>query len=200
MVKLKLIIPALHDINPKFKEFSYSDEVKDIVRKLGYISPILVQSMYIFKNKKIGGEVTPHTDNIYLRTSPSSCTGIWVAFDDAKVENGCMWGIPGSHMTPTNYFLKLGKDERGNKKVFYDPPTPPEYDIDQSVPLEASKGSVIILHGDFVHFSNDNKSDQQRHAYTLHFVESRGHIWEADNWLQRRDLPFNFLYDTQTKI
>jgi phytanoyl-CoA hydroxylase len=186
-------IIAMQDLNPKFKSFSYSKEMKYIAKMMGYLSPILVQSMYIFKNPRIGGEVGPHTDNTYIRTNPLSCAGIWVAFDDASKENGCMWGVPGSHKTPTDYFLKLDKT---GTKTYYEPANAPQYDISNAVPLEVEKGSVVLLHGDFVHFSHPNTSSQQRHAYTLHLVESRNHTWEADNWLQRKTLPFNFLNET----
>ncbi len=167
---------------------------------MGYISPILVQSMYIFKNQRIGGEVGPHTDNTYIRTTPLSCAGIWVAFDDATKENGCMWGVPGSHKSPTDYFLKLGKDEKGEEKTFYEPNQTPHYDTKDAVPLEVEKGSVILLHGDFVHLSHPNTSPYQRHAYTLHLVESRSHMWDKDNWLQRKEIPFNFLNDNSVKL
>jgi phytanoyl-CoA hydroxylase len=171
--------------------------MKHFAKMMGYESPILVQSMYIFKNSRIGGEVGPHTDNTYLITKPMSCAGIWVAFDDANKENGCMWGVPGSHKTPTNYFLKRGKDEKTGKTItYYEPKEAPKYDITNSLPLEVEKGSVVLLHGDFVHYSHPNTSPYQRHAYTLHLVESRGHHWDKSNWLERKDLPFNFLYDT----
>lgn len=187
---------ALHDVNPKFKAFSYSKEMKYIAKMMGYISPILVQSMYIFKNPRIGGEVGSHTDNTYIRTKPLSCAGIWVAFDDASKENGCMWGYPGSHKTPTDYFLKLNSS---GSKTYYDPPQAPKYEeLSNPVPLEVEKGSVVLLHGDFVHFSHANTSALQRHAYTLHVVESRNHVWEADNWLQRKHVPFNFLNEVDT--
>lgn len=162
---------------------------------LGYVSPIVVQSMYIFKNGRIGGEVTPHTDNTFIRTNPLSCFGIWVAFDDATKENGGMYGIPGSHKNKTNYFMKLAKDEEGRDMIMFDPPEAPKYDTSNNVPLEAEKGTVVLLHGDFVHFSYANYSPMQRHAYTLHLVESRNHIWEKDNWLQRKKTPFRFLYE-----
>ena len=187
-------------MNPKFKSFSYSNEMKYIAKMMGYTSPILAQSMYIFKNQRIGGEVGPHTDNTYIRTKPLSCAGIWVAFDDASKENGCMWGMPGSHLTQTNYFLKLGKNDKGETITYYEPSTAPEYDTTGAVPLEVEKGSVILLHGDFVHFSHGNKSPYQRHAFTLHLVESRGHVWEKDNWLQRKNIPFNFLNETNVSV
>lgn len=45
----------------------------------------------------IGGEVVPHQDNSFLYTEPPSCTGLWLALEDANINNGCLWAIPGSH-------------------------------------------------------------------------------------------------------
>jgi phytanoyl-CoA hydroxylase len=53
--------------------------------------------MYIFKNPKIGGEVGAHKDSTFLITDPLSVCGIWISLDSASKENGCMWGVPGSH-------------------------------------------------------------------------------------------------------
>ncbi len=166
---------------------------------MGYISPIVVQSMYIFKNARIGGEVDAHTDNTFIRSKPLSCFGIWVAFDDATKENGGMWGVPGSHKTPTNYFMKTRTESDGRSSIYFEPPQKPIHDLSDAVPLVAEIGSVVVLHGDFVHFSHPNTSAMQRHAYTLHLVEGRNHIWESDNWLQRKNIPFNFLNEVDTK-
>lgn len=72
---------GLHDANKKFEKFSYSNEIKYILKKLSYINPIIVQSMFIFKNGRIGGAVPPHTDNTYIRTDPSSCVVIIIDFN-----------------------------------------------------------------------------------------------------------------------
>lgn len=45
----------------------------------------------------IGGEVVPHQDNTFLYTDPPTCTGMWLALEDATIKNGCLWAIPGSH-------------------------------------------------------------------------------------------------------
>jgi phytanoyl-CoA hydroxylase len=185
---------ALHDLNKKFERFSYSREMKYICKMVGYKSPIIVQSMYILKNGRIGGEVSAHTDNTYLRTDPLSCMGIWVAFDDAKKTNGAMWGYPGSHKNKTEYFMRL-EDENGRKKAGYIGKQ--EYPKEGAELIEAEKGSVVLLHGDFVHFSYPNKSDDQRHAYTIHVVESKGTKWVEDNWLQRTEIPFKFLNENR---
>lgn len=119
--------------------------------------------------------------------------GIWCAFDDATKENGALWGIPGSHKTRTNYFFKR-KIEEGKEILYYEPKESPNYKINNAIAIEAKKGDIIILHGDFVHFSYNNLSNLQRHAYTFHFVESRNHYWEPDNWIVRNAIPFRFLY------
>ena len=76
-----------------------------------------------------------------------------------------------------------------------DPEKKKSYDIKDSVPLEVKKGTLVVLHGDFVHYSDDNLSNETRHAYTMHFVETEGCVWDGANWLQRRkDLPFNLYY------
>ena len=92
---------ALHFLDPVFSEYSQSQKVKGLVKSLGYKDPVLPQSMYIFKQGKIGGEVTSHQDSTYLFTTPhQTCLGLWLALDDATVENGCLWARKGSHAEP----------------------------------------------------------------------------------------------------
>ena len=57
--------------------------------------------MYIFKHKLIGSEVTSHQDSSFLYTTPRpTCLGMWLALEDATLENGCLWARPGSHKEP----------------------------------------------------------------------------------------------------
>lgn len=198
---------AMHDLNPVFHKFCYSNVVKTLAKDvLHFINPILVQTMYIFKSPKVGGEVSPHQDSTYLTSHPLSCKAIWVALDDATKENGCMWGIPGSHKTtPIDYFMKAQRknvyDESGKvvgteSSVFYEPNEPPKYTIKNDVPLETKKGSVILFDGAFVHYSNHNHSDKRRHAFTIHMVESENTKWDEQNWLQRTpENPFRYMFE-----
>ena len=88
---------ALHDLNPQFKEASYTEKLQRLMNDLGISLPMIVQSQYIFKQPKIGGLVNPHMDAVFLYTQPVSCTGIWMAMEDASIQNGCLHAIPGSH-------------------------------------------------------------------------------------------------------
>jgi phytanoyl-CoA hydroxylase len=175
---------ALHDLDPVFGEFSRDPKLAEIVVDLGYEQPLLLQSMCIFKQPNIGGEVTCHQDATFLYTEPVSVTGFWFALEDATRENGCMWAIPGGH--------KLGLKKRfvrvGGGTTFEtldDAPWPES----KLVSLEAPQGALIILHGLLPHLSYANRSPKSRHAYTLHVIDGACE-YLADNWLQRgSDLP-----------
>src|SRR5678815_5934857 len=88
---------ALHTLDPVFRAFSHSSEVRKLVADLAIADPRLAQSMYIFKQPKIGGEVGCHQDSTFLYTEPTNIAGLWLALEDATINNACLWAIPGGH-------------------------------------------------------------------------------------------------------
>jgi phytanoyl-CoA hydroxylase len=175
---------ALHDLDPVFVEFSRTARIAELIDDLGICEPLLMQSMYIFKQPHIGGEVRCHQDSTFLFTEPESVVGLWFALEDATIENGCMWAIPGGHKIGLkSRFIRNGGDTRVE---VYDSSA---WSDEELVPLEAAKGSLIVLHGRLPHLSRANLSPQSRHAYTLHVIDGRSH-YPTDNWLQRpADMP-----------
>jgi phytanoyl-CoA hydroxylase len=69
---------------------------------------------------------------------------------------------------------------------------------DQLVPLEVSKGTLILLHGLLPHRSFENRSTRSRQAYTLHLMKQTAQ-YPADNWLQRSATPTGFYPHKGTK-
>lgn len=89
---------AMHIIPGAFSDYTCSKNVKSLVSDLGWKDPVVPQSMYICKNPMIGGVVNSHQDSTFLFTEPrQSCLGLWLALDDATLENGCLWVRPKSH-------------------------------------------------------------------------------------------------------
>ena len=176
---------ALHDLDPVFDDFSRTPALKSLVGALGYRRPLLVQSMYIFKQPRIGGEVTCHQDATFLYTEPLTVTGLWFALEDATQENGCLWALAGGHTSgPRSRFLRAPGG--GTRFEVYDErPWPTE----GLVPVEVRKGGLVLLHGLLPHMSRANRSPRSRHAYTLHVIEE-GARYPEDNWLRRgADMP-----------
>jgi len=171
---------ALHDLDPVFDRFSRSDKIKQLSADLGIENPLLLQSMYIFKQPNIGGEVTCHQDSTFLYTEPNDIVGLWFALEDATLENGCLWAIPGGHKSGLkSRWVRIG--QVGMEFQTFDAEPWPEEEL---VPLEVKKGSLILLHGLLPHRSLENKSSKSRHAYTLHLIGGDAN-YSADNWLQR---------------
>jgi phytanoyl-CoA hydroxylase len=170
---------ALHDLDPVFERFSRQPALEELVGELGIAEPLLLQSMYIFKQPRIGGEVVCHQDAAFLYTEPSSVIGLWFALEDATIRNGCMYAAPGGHLGPLRArFLRHG--ER-TETVTLDPTPLPS---DGLVPLEAPEGTLIVLHGLLPHRSGPNRSARSRHAYALHLIDGQAR-YSPDNWLQR---------------
>jgi phytanoyl-CoA hydroxylase len=176
---------ALHDLDPVFDGFSRRPAVAALVASLGYERPLLVQSMYIFKQPGIGGEVTCHQDSTFLYTEPPSVTGLWFALEDAGVENGCLWALAGGHKSGLkSRFVRAAGG--GTRFEHYDESPWPDEGL---VPLEVRKGALVVLHGRLPHLSRANRSPRSRHAYTLHVVEE-GCRYPEENWLRRgADMP-----------
>ncbi|MEC8109995.1 MAG: phytanoyl-CoA dioxygenase family protein, partial [Pseudomonadota bacterium] len=88
---------ALHDLDPVFADISHNADFEALSRGIGMADPLLLQSMVICKQPYIGGEVNTHQDSTFIYTEPETCTGFWLALEDAIIENGCMWAAPGGH-------------------------------------------------------------------------------------------------------
>ena len=174
---------ALHELNPVFADFSWDDRIRQVLTAANVPAsqdPVLVQSMYIVKPPRVGGEVSPHQDGSFLIDTPASCVGLWFALEDATIDNGCLWALPGSHRDPL--YARFARDEPGGSSASMSGSFP-EFDPETYVPLEVKAGSVVVLHGSVLHASKANTSERSRHAYTLHF-KHRESEWDPCNWLQ----------------
>jgi phytanoyl-CoA hydroxylase len=176
---------AMHDLDPVFDSFSRTRELAAIAGDIGMEAPLLLQSMYIFKQPRIGGEVICHTDHTYLWTEPRSVVGFWFAIDDATTENGCMWALPGGHRMPVKSRSRLNALRTATEMEVFDREPYPSEGL---VALEAKRGTLVLLDGALPHRSGPNLSDRPRHAYTIHAIDGVAD-YLPDNWLRRPVLP-----------
>uniref|UniRef100_G3PU86 Phytanoyl-CoA dioxygenase domain-containing protein 1 n=1 Tax=Gasterosteus aculeatus aculeatus TaxID=481459 RepID=G3PU86_GASAC len=212
---------ALHAYEPLYKEVTHSAKVQGMAKKLGLVSPVILQSMFIFKvashdvarcdgtfgslcdlsfcfsllqQPGIGGEVTPHQDATFLHTEPlGRVAGLWIALEDATVNNGCLWFIPGSHNSGVS--RRMVRTPKGSFPLTHFTGLEPAYEDAKFIPVPVKKGGVILIHGEVVHRSAENTSEDSRHVYTFHVMEAQDTRWSPDNWLQpTEELPFPPLY------
>lgn len=173
---------ALHDRDPVFERFSRGPGLDALARELGLAEPLLWQSMYIFKQPGIGGEVGWHQDATFFLTEPLSVTTFWFALEDATLDNGCLWVEPGGHRSPLRQlFVREGDSVRMQR--LDETPWP---GADRAIPLPVPAGTLVCFHGLLPHYSAPNRSPVSRHAYSLHATDGRA-AYAASNWLQRDD-------------
>ncbi len=123
-----------------------------------------------YKPPRVGGPTDWHQDHPYWPIiQPADLVSAWTALEDATVENGCMWMVPGSH--------KWGPHKGGT--IGTDPDTfEPQPDLDdlpsgiviERVPCEVKKGQVMFHHCLTWHGSPSNASDRGRPAIAVHYM------------------------------
>lgn len=174
---------ALHDLVPEFTHFCRLPLFADALREIGMCDPVLRQTMYIFKQPGIGGEVRWHQDASYLITRPASVVGFWIAMEDSTRENGCLWMKAGSHRSPLREIYEVDWSTREGTLRTLD--TTPWPSCAEAEPLEVPAGTVVMFSDHLPHYSSHNHSALSREALTIHVAE-RSSEWSALNWNQAR--------------
>ncbi|MFT6344717.1 MAG: phytanoyl-CoA hydroxylase [Paraglaciecola sp.] len=175
---------ALHQLVPEFKTFSHCEKIKNIALDLGLQRPQIHQSMYIFKQPKIGGVIRWHQDASYFFSTPLSVVTFWLAVEDATMQNGCLQvqsgGTSVAQDNPLREQFLRYTDDSTELKTLNDMPWP---DDDDAKPLVVKKGTLVVFNGLLPHFSAPNLSDKSRHAFTLH-ITCGNTKYAKENWLQ----------------
>jgi phytanoyl-CoA hydroxylase len=176
---------AMHDLDPVFGAFSRTPALAAVAADVGLVEPQIWQSMYIFKQPGIGGEVGWHQDATFFDSTPVTVTTFWFALEDATLENGCLWVEVGGQRGP----LRERFVRQGDVVTMEKLDATPWPDNRSAVPLEVKAGTLVVFHGLLPHYSAPNRSAHSRHAYTLHVTDGRS-AYAASNWIQRgADFP-----------
>lgn len=132
-----------------------------------------MQSMYFVKPPGFQGQAW-HQDEIYIPTRDRSLIGAWIALDDATIENGCLWIVPGSHRTGYLYPQRA----HNNPDEFDFAMESHGFDESKEVAVEVKVGSVVFFNGYLLHRSRKNRSQIYRRVLVNHYMNS----WSLLPW------------------
>ena len=128
-----------------------------------------MQSMLFIKPPGYQGQ-SWHQDENYIPTRDRSLIGAWIAIDDAYVENGCMWVIPGSQRA--GYLFPTRKHGDPDEFDTHDDMAI-GFDESPQVPVEVKAGSVVFFNGYLLHQSLRNRTkDSYRRVLVSHYLSS----------------------------
>ena len=106
-----------------------------------------------------------HIDNPYWSFYSRNAISIWIALDDATVQNGCLYYIPGSHKDARfEKNVGIGKDTGGLFKVY------PEWSKTQPVVAEMKRGDCGFHNGLTAHGAGPNMTPMPRRAMTCGYM------------------------------
>lgn len=122
-------------------------------------------SHFFCKMPRDGKAVAWHQDASYWPLTPSKTATVWLAIDDANLENACMKFIAGSHHFGHLTFRPSSPDEHNvlNQTI----ENPEQYGTIVCDELQAGEISIhsdLLLHG-----SDANQSDRRRCGLTLRY-------------------------------
>jgi hypothetical protein len=126
-----------------------------------------MQSMLFIKAEGKPGQAW-HQDEYFIPTRDRSLTAVWLALDDATVDNGCLWVLPGSHRPGVIYPNREHDDPR------YDC-TLESYGFAaaDAVPVEVPAGAAVVFNGYLLHKSNPNTGRRGlRRALVNHYMSA----------------------------
>jgi ectoine hydroxylase-related dioxygenase (phytanoyl-CoA dioxygenase family) len=109
-----------------------------------------------------------HQDVTYWGLQPPQAVSIWLAIDDADVENGCMRVIPGSHL---GGLLPHGVAAQAGNLLSVNQEIPAQHiDAGAAVDLPLRAGWASLHDGLLVHGSNPNRSQRRRCGLTIRYT------------------------------
>ena len=105
-----------------------------------------------------------HLDNPKWSYSSRHTLSIWVALDDATLQNGCLYFLPGSHKTADYDDVPIGENIGDIFRVY------PEWQETMSASAEMKAGSCSFHNGLIAHGAGANMTPGWRRAMTCGFM------------------------------
>ena len=179
VLKKYVAIHFPHKISPLIFAYLFHQKIIDVL--VNIISPNIkcMQSMLFVKGPGKAGQ-SWHQDEFYIPTRDRSLTGVWIAIDDATIDNGCLWIIPGR----PGYMMPRVKNE-SDEYADVDTIDVLQRGLEELVPVEVKKGSVVFFNGYTLHSSRRNKTtDCFRTALVNHYMSAESMLpWDQDGKL-----------------
>jgi phytanoyl-CoA hydroxylase len=122
-----------------------------------------------------------HQDEDFIPTRDRSLVGGWIAMDDATIENGCLWLIPGSHKPGILWPMERQQDSRFDCT---DESTGFPYTDADAIPVEVEAGSIVFFNGYLLHRSFPNRAQSgYRRVLVNHYMRAESLL----PWRQPRE-------------
>lgn len=179
VLKRTLCIHFPHKLSTLMRKMLTQPNIVNVLTSVVSANVKCMQSMLFIKAAGKPGQAW-HQDEDYIPTRDRSLIGAWIALDDATIENGCLWIIPGSQKQGILWKQEWHADARFDcsEEAQGFP-----YTQNDEVPVEVKKGSVVFFNGYTLHRSLPNKTqDAFRRSLVNHYMSAESFLpWRRPN-------------------
>lgn len=152
-----------HLMHPDFDAIIRNERLLDAVESLIGPNLRIVICQGFYKPPHTGGEIDWHQDDYYFQVDkPNAVVSCWLTFDDATIDNGCMWVIPGAHKQMVEH------DVVPSGKGFHIPAV----DESNAMPIALKRGQCMLHHGLMPHRTLANTTATPRRALAIHYMDA----------------------------
>lgn len=170
-----------HKISDVINQYLFHEGIKNVLTSVVSENVKCMQSMLFVKAPGKPGQ-SWHQDEFYIPTRDKSLTGAWIAIDDATVNNGCLWIIPGSQKEG---YIMSRIENTSKEYADVDTIDVSSYGANEIIPVEVESGDVVFFNGYTLHSSLKNKTDDKfRMALVNHYMSAESMLpWDQDGKL-----------------
>lgn len=150
------------EFDPRLKALSHHGQLWAAVRRLlGDREPFMFQDMALIKPPRLGREKPWHQDHAYFEYELGTpVVGVWIALDEATVENGCMQLLPGRHKEgPIVHFQRRDWQICDTQMLGT-----------SSIAAPLKPGGLLFFDGLLPHGTPHNASPKRRRAVQFHYA------------------------------
>jgi len=169
LLRRYLCIHFPHKISETMTDYLATPAMVDVLTQVIGPNVKCMQSMLFIKATGKPGQAW-HQDEYFIPTRDRTLTGGWIALDDATIENGCLWVIPGSHKDGLLWPQHDHEDRRfdctGEAYGF-------PYKDEDAIPVEVKAGSIVFFNGYLLHRSFPNRAQSgYRRVLVNHYMSA----------------------------
>jgi len=148
----------LADTNGGVRELVYDPRLGKLTNDLAGTEGIRVWHDQALIKPPHGNPTAWHLDVPYWSFDSQNAISFWLALDDATLENGCIWYLPGSHKTARFDNVGIGHNVGELFNVY------PEWREIDPVPAPCPAGSIVWHNGLCAHGAGANMTNKYRRA------------------------------------
>lgn len=185
-------ITNIWEAAPAFRQLLNHPFIVQAIRQLTDCDDLQIWHDQVqYKPAGTGGATTWHQDApLWPSIEPMTEVSAWIPFDDADVDNGCMWMVPGSHRWGDQIdFLgtqtHLLEQERFDQLEGFTPPPDATVQDVQARPCPVQRGQVHFHHALTWHGSPHNPSPRPRRAVAIHYMSSDATFTGRDHLMKQ---------------